>query len=449
MNTLRIKKGWAFNIKGRPSARLDRLPSGATVGLAADAFPYVKPRLSVKEGDVVQIGSLLFTDKRHPDLTFRSPGGGKVAAIGYGPRRVVQDIVIALSPEEGHETFPVMDASMLRATARDDLKADLLHRGVWPFIRQLPFRGIADPLSTPTAIWISLGSADPFQPLPQVYLAGLEACFELGLAALGKLTDQVHCCWYGKAQAPPAFLSKCVTHRVLGPYPAADPGVVLYHAKTSPAQNRDWYVDGHDVAFIGEALQTGRYPVTRRIALSDGTPENSRHIETRLGVRLGDIRAEAAVGPEKQWVAGGMFSGRAAGPDRYLDLYSTSAVALDRAKESELFGFLRPGFKKLSRSRTVVSAVFSRPLAVNTDLHGEVRPCVNCGACAAVCPVDILPQFACKSIWADEMEEALAHGLLDCVECGLCAFVCPSKIELVQCLREARKQYHKELHQGA
>jgi Na+-transporting NADH:ubiquinone oxidoreductase subunit A len=89
------------------------------------------------------------------------------------------------------------------------------------------------------------------------------------------------------------------------------------------------------------------------------------------------------------------------------------------------------------------------PLPVNTDMHGEIRPCINCGYCASVCPVDILPQFACKNIWADEIEEALACGLLDCVECGLCSFVCPSKIELAETLKIARKQYHKELHQVA
>jgi Na+-transporting NADH:ubiquinone oxidoreductase subunit A len=96
----------------------------------------------------------------------------------------------------------------------------------------------------------------------------------------------------------------------------------------------------------------------------------------------------------------------------------------------------------------VISAISSKPLPINNDMHGEKRPCINCGYCAEICPVDIMPQYAYKSIYADEIEEALAYGLLDCVECGLCSFVCPSKIDLSDYLIDARHRYHKELSQG-
>ncbi|MBW1820756.1 MAG: 4Fe-4S dicluster domain-containing protein [Deltaproteobacteria bacterium] len=58
--------------------------------------------------------------------------------------------------------------------------------------------------------------------------------------------------------------------------------------------------------------------------------------------------------------------------------------------------------------------------------------------------MDILPQFTLKSILADEVEESLAHGLLDCVECGLCTYVCPSKIELCAAFKGAKEAYYKE-----
>jgi Na+-transporting NADH:ubiquinone oxidoreductase subunit A len=73
-----------------------------------------------------------------------------------------------------------------------------------------------------------------------------------------------------------------------------------------------------------------------------------------------------------------------------------------------------------------------------------VRPCVACSSCARVCPVEILPQLAYKSALAGEVEESLAHGLLDCVECGLCTYVCPSKIELCRFLTDAKRTYLKE-----
>ena len=59
--------------------------------------------------------------------------------------------------------------------------------------------------------------------------------------------------------------------------------------------------------------------------------------------------------------------------------------------------------------------------------------------------MDILPQFTLKCILAGEVEEALAHGLLDCVSCGLCTYVCPSKIDLRASLQQARDDYYKEI----
>ncbi len=78
-------------------------------------------------------------------------------------------------------------------------------------------------------------------------------------------------------------------------------------------------------------------------------------------------------------------------------------------------------------------------------MNGEERACINCGYCARVCPVDILPQFTFKAAAADEIEEALALGLLDCVECGLCSFVCPAKIEISDILKNAKEVYSKEI----
>jgi len=448
MKTIKIKKGWRFNIAGKPNTQEAVMLPQKTVALVVDRIP-VKLRLLVKEGDAVNIGSALLADKNNPDLKFLSPGGGRVSAILYGPRRVIEEIVITLDAAENNESFAVFSKETLARTSRDALISELMNRGLWPFLRQLPFRDISDPHITPAAIWVTLGSADPFQPLPQVYVKGQEMAFELGVRALKKLSDRVNLCWYGDMPGDSRFINELVTHRITGRYPATDPGVVLYHTKKTPAENRDWYIDGQDVMRIGQSLKTGTYPVDRIVAFSGGTKDNSRHLKTRLGVRLQDLAAGLPMGPHKQWVAGGLLSGHGTSQDRHLDVYSTSVMVVDVSRQSELFGFLRPGFKKLSRSRALMSAFSSAPLPVNTDMHGEIRPCINCGYCAAVCPVDIPPQFTCKAIWADEIEEALACGLLDCVECGLCSFVCPSKIELAETLRTARKQYHKELHQGA
>ncbi len=447
MKTVKIKKGWQFKIAGQPSSRLTDCTAGRHIAFVADKLPFTKPRLLIKKGDHVLIGSVLFEDKKHPDFKFLSPGCGIIADITYGRRRVIQEIIIAIEDNESHEVFKVYGNALLEKTGRKTLISDLMNGGMWPHIRQLPFRQIADPGSMPNAVWVCVGSADPFQPSAHVYLNGQEDFFEFGLKALRRLVDTVNISRYDEPANQKSSAESMVTHRILGKYPSSDPGVVLYHTKKSAVENQDWYIDGQDVINIGKFLKTGIYPIDRIVAFSDGTVQNSRHIKTRTGICLKNLASSDLDDQGKKWIAGGVLSGYTSRGDSFLDLHQSSVMLIDETIESELFGFVRPGFKKLSNSRTVIAALSSKPLPVNNDMHGEIRPCINCGYCAGICPVDIMPQYTYKSLYADEIEEALAHGLLDCVECGLCSFVCPSKIDLSDYLIEARHRYHKEIDQ--
>ena len=156
----------------------------------------------------------------------------------------------------------------------------------------------------------------------------------------------------------------------------------------------------------------------------------------------GDLSDEPG---RSRFIAGGVFSGYSSEKDSYLGLFETALMVLPEGDEKEFFGFARPGYQKPSYSKAFLSALNKQNLLVDCGMHGEVRACINCGYCAEVCAVDILPQFTLKCILAGEVEEALAHGLLDCVSCGLCTYVCPSKIDLRASLQQARDDYYKEI----
>lgn len=66
------------------------------------------------------------------------------------------------------------------------------------------------------------------------------------------------------------------------------------------------------------------------------------------------------------------------------------------------------------------------------------QPCIRCGSCADVCPVDLLPQQLYWHARHREFERAQQDNLMDCIECGACAYVCPSHIPLVQYYRFAK-----------
>ncbi|MDJ0938876.1 MAG: electron transport complex subunit RsxC [Woeseiaceae bacterium] len=69
---------------------------------------------------------------------------------------------------------------------------------------------------------------------------------------------------------------------------------------------------------------------------------------------------------------------------------------------------------------------------------GTTRPCIRCGDCAAVCPVQLLPQQLYWNACADDEKKLRAYGLTDCIECGCCDLVCPSHIPLTADFRKAK-----------
>ncbi len=177
MISIRTKKGYKLNIAGEPSHELEQLGRPTSVALLPERIPFVKPRLKVKVADQVKVGSLVFEDKRNPDLVFLSPGGGRITKIDFGPRRVIKEIVVELDQDEGYETFPIFNEAQVENIERQMLVKAIMTGGLWPLFRELPFRDIAAPDSIPPSIIVSLDTNEPFQPTPEVYLKGKNSIF--------------------------------------------------------------------------------------------------------------------------------------------------------------------------------------------------------------------------------------------------------------------------------
>jgi len=388
-------------------------------------------------------GAPLFEDKRNPRITFPSPGSGRVAAISYGPRRVVTEIIIELDGQEEPLKQPAFPPESIASADRQELVDALLAGSLWPLFRELPFKDIPDPAAAPPLIIVSLGSLAPFHPAPQVYLKDREDDFEYGLDLLAKLSDRV-LITAGAGGTGLDGIDSRITHTIKGEYPADDPATVLYHVKTSSQENRAWYITGQDLLTLASCLRNGIYPVEKVVAVGGPRSTRKKHLLTRAGAPLSDLIGHKDI-EGLRLVAGGVFNGYSAEIDSYLGYYETALTLMPDGDPKELFSFVMPGYKKASRSRAFISVFNPGPMVLECDQNGEDRACINCGYCTRVCPVDILPQFTFKAVAADEIEEALALGLLDCVECGLCSFVCPAKIEISDLLKTAKEVYSKEI----
>ena len=98
-----LVKGHDIKIAGVPKNTVVEGEAPEFVALKPSEFRGIKPKLIVQEGDQVKIGTPLFHDKTNPQITWPSPGSGKITEIKYGPRRVIEKIMIKLSDEESSE----------------------------------------------------------------------------------------------------------------------------------------------------------------------------------------------------------------------------------------------------------------------------------------------------------------------------------------------------------
>lgn len=71
----------------------------------------------------------------------------------------------------------------------------------------------------------------------------------------------------------------------------------------------------------------------------------------------------------------------------------------------------------------------------------EDFPCIRCGKCAFVCPMNLQPfllnLYGSNRLYDKEVE----NGLFDCIECGSCSYICPANIELVKNFKLHKKIY--------
>ncbi len=177
----------------------------------------------------------------------------------------------------------------------------------------------------------------------------------------------------------------------------------------------------HNVATAAaafDAVETGLALTERLVTVTGPGIAEPRNFSARIGTRIGELVAQAGGYTDQatRLVLGGPMSGIALPTD---DIPITKGSNCVLALEADQV---------------------SRP-------HPTL-PCINCGACVAVCPAGLLPQLLFKAVAADHDDEAAELNLFDCIECGCCAQVCPSHIPLVDWYRHGKDRLRlKQLDQ--
>ncbi len=91
---------------------------------------------------------------------------------------------------------------------------------------------------------------------------------------------------------------------------------------------------------------------------------------------------------------------------------------------------------KYSAGVTALTPEYSKP-------YEKQLPCIRCGYCDLVCPVDIYPSLIMKAEKADDVKALKRYKVLDCIECSLCSYVCPSQIKLTKHLWQGKNMVNR------
>ncbi len=69
-------------------------------------------------------------------------------------------------------------------------------------------------------------------------------------------------------------------------------------------------------------------------------------------------------------------------------------------------------------------------IVVDSD-HTAEQPCIKCGRCMDVCPMELTPLYFAKFADEENWQGMKDSNVMDCIECRCCEYICSSKIPLV------------------
>jgi len=451
MAEIRLKKGYDIPLAGSAKKELENAAAPSKVALLPGEFRGIKPKLNVKEGDVVQVGSTLFSDKQYSDVCFVSPVSGTISAINRGERRKLTEIVVENDQKSDAVKIGDWSKDTLTKMERSEVKQALLGGGLWPFILQRPFSVIANPDEVPRDIFISGFDTAPLAAKFGFLLKDRLADFQLGINMLAKMTDGQVFLSIPKSESFFRDIKGVEMNVFSGPHPAGNVGVQMHHIKALNRGEMVWQINAEAVALIGKFFNTGTFPTERIFALAGSSVKDPKYIKATAGAPLADLIPESNLSDgELRFILGNVLTGRKTNLNSYLGFYDTLITVIPEGKEKrKLLGYFLPGFKTESFSKTFFSSLLpgKKEYALDTLIKGGPRAFVmSASDYEEVVPMDILPVQLTKSILSEDIEEMEGLGILELDEedVALCSYICLSKTDFGKILRDGLDMIQKE-----
>jgi electron transport complex protein RnfC len=201
---------------------------------------------------------------------------------------------------------------------------------------------------------------------------------------------------------------------------------------------------------VHEACVEGKPLIERLVALGGTGYTEPAIVKARIGTPARELVARRLVEQALVVHNGALAGWPLLDGDWPVTRSTWGLTALHEDTSRPFIGWMAPGFDYDSTTRCFGSSWFPpKARRADTNMAGELRPCIQCGACAQVCPRDLLPFHLDKLLGVDALDEAEALRLFGCIECGLCSYVCVSKIPLMTDIIAGKKRVLEEREQEA
>lgn len=444
--TVNLTKGLNLNLEGG-------LTSGVSAGMARvtrvavvpDDFPGFVPKLDVREGDKVRIGSPLLHDKNDPSVRLVATAAGTVEAVVRGARRKIERVVIAVDPSdssaESVKPFAGADAVAIRGA--------LAESGLWAMMRQRPFDIVPRSDVQPRSVMVTAMDTAPLALSLEECVKGKDAEIKAGIEVLRAICKGPIYIGVEKGSRLPDFEGAEVVEfpRL---HPAGNAGVQI--ANIDPVNKGETVLtlDIVTLARIGALALTGVPDWAVQVAVTGSEIEHPQVMTAVAGADVGslikgNVRND---GRHHRVISGNVLTGVPVGEDGFLRYpYRQVTVIPEGDDADEFMGWASMSPSKMSVSPSFIGRFLRRKFAPDARLNGGRRAMIMSGEYDKVFPMDVLPEYLVKAILARDIDRMEALGIYEVApeDFALAEYVDPSKLELQKIVRDGLDYLRNEV----
>ena len=204
----------------------------------------------------------------------------------------------------------------------------------------------------------------------------------------------------------------------------ADSGVVVQNVATAFA--------------VCEAVEKGKPLYERVLTVSGGAVKQPKNLWVKVGTKVGDIVDYCGGEVMKQVIKKDLPSIKVDNKNQ-KEISDNEIIEVSTVKKvvqgGPMTGLALATYDVYTHKTTSGVLLLNEKEAAAE----EPTPCLNCGMCADVCPMHLMPMQTAFYSAAGDFESAAKLGnTLACIECGACEYTCPAKRPLIQAIRKTK-----------